>query len=97
MIRRSVGATLIVLLSLATMGLAAQLPPPSSAAQGGFVQANDLPQDEQLPAAPFVVGAYSFFLVVVLGYAWSIGRRLNRVEQEMRILEDRPARGGGTR
>ena len=69
-------------------------PPPAT---DGFVAANDLPPTEQLPAAPFVVGAYSCFLVLMVGYVWSIGRRLNTVEKEMRTLEQRQSRGGAAR
>ena len=28
--------------------------------------------DRALPAAPFVIGAYSCFLVLMVGYAWSM-------------------------
>jgi CcmD family protein len=67
-----------------------------SPANEGFVQANDLPPTEQLPAAPLVVAAYTIFLVLIVGYVWSIGRRLNTVEKEMRLLEQRPPHGGAT-
>jgi len=76
-------------------GLSAQSQPPP--AVEGFVPANDLPATEQLPAAPFIIGAYSCFLVLMVGYAWSIGRRLNTVEKEMRALEQRRPHGGSTR
>ena len=86
----------IVLLMLsAAVGLAFQPQPPP--ATDGFVAANDLPPTEQLPAGPFVVGAYSCFLVLMVGYAWSIARRLNTVEKEMRTLEQRQSRGSSAR
>jgi hypothetical protein len=75
--------------------LASQAQPPP--AVEGFVPANDLPATEQLPAAPFIIGAYSCFLVLMVGYAWSIGRRLNAVEKEMRALEHRRLQEGSTR
>jgi len=49
----------------------------------GFVPVYDLPPDEQLPAAPLLVGAYAFAWVMVLGYLWGLWRRLSRVEKEM--------------
>ena len=87
-------AVMALLLSTpATLASQAQPPP----ATDGFVAANDLPPTEQLPAAPFVVGAYSVFLVLMVGYVWSIGRRLNTVEKEMRTLEQRQSQGGAAR
>ncbi len=85
--------TALVMLSPALRASQAQPPP----ATDGFVAANDLPPTEQLPAAPFVVGAYSVFLVLMVGYAWSIGRRLNTVEKEMRTLEHRQSHGDAAR
>jgi CcmD family protein len=49
----------------------------------GFVPVYELPQDEQLPAAPLLVGAYAFAWVMVLGYLWGLWRRLSKVEKEM--------------
>ena len=86
-------AALVLMLTVPVLW-AAQQPPP---ANEGFVQANDLPQTEQLPAAPLVVGAYTIFLVLMVGYVWSIGRRLNTVEKEMRTLEHRQSHGGAAR
>jgi type VI protein secretion system component VasF len=83
----------VLLAAPAILAQAPQRPP----ATEGFVQANDLPPVEQLPAAPLVIGAYGCFLVLMVGYAWSIARRLNTVEAEMRALEQRQARGSGPR
>ncbi len=85
----------MALLLAAPASSASQAQPPP--ATDGFVAANDLPPTEQLPAAPFIVGAYSFFLVLMVGYVWSIGRRLNTVKKEMRTLEQRQSDGGGGR
>jgi type VI protein secretion system component VasF len=70
----------------------AQQPP---AAQDGFVPASSLPPGQQLPAAPFLIGSYAFFLALMMFYLWTIWRRINRVEQEMQDLERRTARGAG--
>jgi CcmD family protein len=63
----------------ARMTIALQQP----AAQDEFVPVAELPPDERLPAAPLLVGAYAFAWVMVLGYLWSIWRRLSAVEREI--------------
>ena len=70
---------------IALPALAFQTP----AAQDGFVPISEVPPGERLPAAPFVIGAYAFFLVLMVVYIWSIARRLNHVQHEMKILEQR--------
>jgi len=45
------------------------------------------PPSEQLPAAPLLISAYVFFLMAVLFYVWTIWRRLNKVEADIRALE----------
>jgi len=92
---RCAAMAIVLLMLSAAVGLAFQPQPPP--ATDGFVAANDLPPTEQLPAGPFVVGAYSCFLVLMVGYAWSIARRLNTVEKEMRTLEQRQSRGSSAR
>jgi CcmD family protein len=63
------------------------LQPP--AAQSEFVPVNDLPPVDQLPAAPLLVAAYAFVWIAAMFYLWTIWRRLNKVETEMRALESR--------
>jgi hypothetical protein len=58
-------------------------PPP----QTEFVPAKDLPAAEAMPAAPLLIAAYAFFLIAVMFYLWTIWRRLNNVEREIRTLE----------
>ena len=68
------------------------------AAQDGFVPISEVPPSERLPAAPFVIGAYAFFLVLMVVYIWTIARRLNHVQHEMKVLEQRTgqaAQGSG--
>ncbi len=65
-------------------GVGAQQQPPP-AGQEGFVPVENLPQQEQLPAAPLVMGAYAVAWVAIFGYLWSIWQRLGRVERD--ILE----------
>ena len=52
-------------------------------------RSSSLPPGEQLPAAPFLIGSYAFFLVLMMFYLWTIWRRIGKVEQEMRELERR--------
>lgn len=64
--------------------IAAQPPP-----QSEFVPVDEVPPGEQIPAINLVATAYGFVWVVVLGYVWSIARRLQRVEAELADLESR--------
>ena len=56
------------------------------AGQGGFVPVETLPPTEQLPAAPYLIAAYAFVWLAVMVYLWTIWRRMNRVEADMRSL-----------
>ena len=60
------------------------LQPPTG--QSEFVPVESLPAGDQLPAAPLLVTAYAFVWIAVMVYLWSIWRRLNKVEDEMRAL-----------
>ena len=59
-------------------------PPP-----GDFVPVDETLPGEQIPALPLLASAYGFIWVAMLGYVWSIGRRLQRVESELADLESR--------
>ena len=80
--RRAVLATLILLLTLCLLGGAATAAQPP-ATPDGFVPASSLPNQEQLPAAPLVIGAYSIVWLLVFGYLWSIWNRVGRVERDL--------------
>jgi hypothetical protein len=45
-----------------------------------------VPPEDQLPAAPLLVGAYILIWLAVLAYVWSIWRRMMTVERELAIL-----------
>ena len=60
--------------------------------QEEFIPIDQLPVEDQLPAAPLFVAAYAIVWVVVFGYLWSIWRRLGKVERE---LSDLSRRAGG--
>ncbi len=44
-----------------------------------FVPVDEVPPGEQIPAINLVATAYGFVWVVLLGYVWSISRRLKTV------------------
>ncbi|MEQ1727220.1 MAG: hypothetical protein ABL982_02475 [Vicinamibacterales bacterium] len=64
-----------------------------TASPDGFVPMSSLPPGEELPAARFVVASYSFFLLLMVFYLWTIWKRLSKVEQDMKELGRRQ---GGT-
>ncbi|MDR1990553.1 MAG: hypothetical protein LBQ09_10030 [Acidobacteriaceae bacterium] len=76
---------LVLTFTLTASTLFAQPQPPVD----GFVPAQSLPPTEQLPAAPLLIAAYSVFLVLMMGYLWTIWRRIGKVEQEMQELAKR--------
>jgi CcmD family protein len=54
-----------------------------------FVPMEEVPASEQIPAINLVAAAYGFVWVVVVGYVWSLGRRLQKAETEIAALERR--------
>ena len=63
----------------------AMQPPP----QSEFVPVSDIPEGEQIPAFTMLGAAYGFVWVALLGYVWTIARRLQKVESELADLESR--------
>ena len=57
--------------------------------QEEFVPIDELPPQDQLPAAPLLITAYSFVVLALFAYVVSVARRLSRGQREL----DRP--GGG--
>jgi hypothetical protein len=55
--------------------------------QDEFVPISQLPPTEQMPAAPLVVGAYVFVLVVFFVYMLSVAKRVGAVQREVQSLE----------
>ena len=87
----SVRRLLIVLTSFVLLSTSAfALQPP--AGQGEFVPVDSVPLADQLPAAPLLITAYAFVWFAVMVYLWSIWRRLNTVETEMRALAQKTSR-----
>ena len=75
---------LLLLLVIGSSISDAQPQPPKD-----FVAVDESQPGEQIPALPLIAGAYGFIWVVLLGYVWSIGRRLQKVEGELAELETR--------
>ena len=78
--RLLIALTSFVLLSSSAFALQPQ------AGQGAFVPVDSVPLSDQLPAAPLLITAYAFVWVAVMVFLWTIWRRLNTVETEMRAL-----------
>ena len=77
-------ALTLALGAVAAPAIAAQPQPPKE-----FVPVDEVPAGEQIPAINMVAAAYGFVWVAVLGYVWSIARRLKQVEGELNDLESR--------
>ncbi len=74
----------------------AQQPPGSGQQQDGFVPIDQLPPQDQLPAAPLLIGAYAVVLLAFFGYVYSVAARLTRVQRDVERLEsDLKGRGRG--
>jgi CcmD family protein len=72
--------------------LAAQSQPPQEQ-QDEFKPISELPPQDQLPAAPLLVSAYSVVLLALFFYVLSVARRLNTVQREVQRLETDIKRG----
>jgi CcmD family protein len=83
-----------VFIAMCTLALTASsalgFQPP--AGQSEFIPIKDLPPAEQMAAAPLLVAAYAFIWLAVMFYVWTIWRRLNTVEAELRALAQKTAK-----
>ena len=61
-----------------------------------FVPISQLPPQDQLPAAPLLVTAYSFVWIALFGYLVSVAQRLTKVQREVERLEADIAKGTRT-
>jgi CcmD family protein len=93
--RRALGAlalTLGLLLAPASVtAIAQQTPAPAPAAKqpaatDQFVPIDEIPEQDKLPAAPYLIAAYMIAWLLLLFYVWSLWRRLQRVEDELKRL-----------
>jgi CcmD family protein len=73
----------VVALFAAGPAIAAQ-PQPSP---DEFVPVDEIPPEEQIPAINLIAAAYGFVWIAVVGYVWSLGRRLQKAEADLSALE----------
>ena len=69
-------------------------PPEQTDQTQNFVPLDELPPQDQLPAAPLLIAAYIFVLLGFFGYVFSVAKRLGNVSVEVRRLEDDLQRRG---
>ena len=69
-------------------------PPPQQ--QDEFIPIDELPAQDQLPAAPLLVAAYSFVVLALFAYVVSVARRMATVQRELERLESDLKRSGRT-
>ncbi len=81
--------TIFALLVLVVSTVVLAQPPP----QGEFVPIDQLPAAESFPAAPLVIAAYAAVWLIVFFYIFSVWRRLDRVEHELKEIIGRAQRG----
>lgn len=79
----ALGLAVVVLCAVWAGGETTVAAQPPEAAQDEFVPMGDIPPEDQLPAAPLLVAAYSVVWAIAIGYMWTIWRRLGTVEQEL--------------
>ena len=95
-LKRWYAVLLLVLVSGGACG-AAQQPTPTPAQpsqQNEFIPIDQLPPQEQLAAAPLLIGAYVFVLAVLFVYVFSVARRLTNVQRELDRLDTTIKQGG---
>ena len=90
MLSRTVG---VLLLAVGVIGFTAQFNLAEAVlvqpAQDEFVPLESVPPEDQLPAAPLLVAAYALLWIAVVGYLWSIWRRMGAVERDLSDLSGR--------
>jgi CcmD family protein len=68
-------------------------PPAQPEQQTEFVPLDQLPPQEQMPAAPLLISAYSVLVLALFAYVVSVARRLAVVQREVERLETDVKRG----
>jgi CcmD family protein len=61
--------------------------------QNEFIPIDQLPPQDQLPAAPLLIAAYAIVMVALFLYVMSVARRLGSVQRELERLETDIKRG----
>jgi hypothetical protein len=78
------GLTCFLLLAV---HLLAQGQPQPGQGLSGFVPIDQLPPSDQLPAAPYLIAAYLFVWLATIFSVWSVWRRMDKVQSEIRTLQ----------
>jgi CcmD family protein len=94
---RQLAVAILCVMALAATAATAHAQQPPAGATDGFVPVENLGNQEKIPAAPLVMGAYAIAWIMVFGYLWSIWQRLNRVERELGEVSRRVPAGGARR
>lgn len=74
----------VVALVAASPGVVLAQPQPSP---DEFVPVDEIPPEEQIPAINLIAAAYGFVWIAVVGYVWTLGRRLQEAEADLAVLE----------
>jgi CcmD family protein len=75
---------LLTLALLAAPALVGAQPQPSP---DEFQPISQVPVEEQIPAINLVAAAYALVWLALMGYVWSLGKRLQQTEAELTRLE----------
>ena len=94
-VKRTIAGVLLVFTVVATplRGQSAQ-PKAEPKQQNEYVPLDQLPPQEQLPAAPLLVTAYAVVMGALFLYVLSISKRLGQVRREVERLEADLKRSG---
>ena len=94
-ISRGLAAATLTLMCLFAPAAAAQQPAQPQQ-QDEFVPIDQLPPQDQLPAAPLLITAYAVVLGGLFAYVLSVARRLTTVQRELERLESNLKKTGRT-
>jgi CcmD family protein len=61
--------------------------------QNEFIPIDQLPPQDQLPAAPLLIAAYAIVMLALFVYVVSVARRLGSVQRELERVEADMKRG----
>jgi CcmD family protein len=79
----------VLMLSLCASPQLVDAQQPPAPGQEEFVPLSEIPAEEQIPAFTLVAVAYAAVWIVLMGYVWSLSRRLNAVESELTSISRR--------
>ena len=85
--KRALAFVLMMMCLVIAAPMQAQQQPPRPQQQDEFVPIDQLPPQDQMPAAPLLVAAYSFLMLALFGYVLSLARRMSGVRREIQQLE----------